>query len=307
MPSLSRRQYRVNAITPGWNLSISLILVLVTCISVLPVLLVVIISFSPMESIGLRGYSYLPTSLTLSAYESVFKMGSQLRDSYLVSIFVAITKTSLSLFVMSMYSFVLAQKRFGPRRVFIFITFFTMLFSGGLVPSYIINTRYLSLYDNIWALLIPGLVGGFNVIILRTFIQTTIPDSLFEAAKIDGANDFVIYARIVLPLFKAGLATIGLFSVVGIWNDWFSGMLYINSPKLMPLQTMLMKIMKNLEYIKNNSDLSSRAEFREILRRMPVETTRMAIVVLSVAPILFAYPFFQQYFVKGLTIGSVKG
>jgi putative aldouronate transport system permease protein len=140
---------------------------------------------------------------------------------------------------------------------------------------------------------------------LRTFINTTIPDSLLEAAEIDGANDFRVYWQIVLPLFKAGLATIALFNVVSRWNNWFSGMLYIEDSKLIPLQTMLQKIQRNVEFIKNNADVTQ--EERELLRNMPTESVRMAITVITTVPILFAYPFFQRYFITGMTIGSVKG
>ena len=151
------------------------------------------------------------------------------------------------------------------------------------------------------------IVNAFYIIILRTFIQTTIPDSLIEAATIDGANDFTIYYKIVLPLSKAGLATIGLFSLVGRWNDWFTGMLYIENPKLIPLQTMLYKIQKDIEFIKSNAEISDSVMGLELLRSMPTESTRMAITIIATIPILFAYPFFQRYFIKGLTIGSVKG
>lgn len=145
------------------------------------------------------------------------------------------------------------------------------------------------------------------VIILRTFVQTTIPDTLFEAAKIDGANDWTVYWRIVLPLFKAGLATIGLFNVVTRWNDWFTGILYIENPKLVPLMTMLQRLQNNLDFIKNNSSMANSREGMEMLRNIPTESTRMAITIIATFPLLVAYPFFQKYFVKGLTIGSVKG
>ena len=188
-----------------------------------------------------------------------------------------------------------------------FFLFFTMLFSGGLVPTYMVNTNLLHLYDSFWIFIFPSMVSAFNVIILRTFIKTTIPDSLFEAAKIDGASDFVVFTRIVLPLFKAGLATVALFSVVARWNDWFTGMLYIENPKLVPLQTMLTSIQQNLDFIKRNAELANTQEGQDLLKSLPSDSARMAIVVISTAPILLAYPFFQRYFVRGLTIGSVKG
>jgi putative aldouronate transport system permease protein len=229
----------------------------------------------------------------------------QIIDSYIITILYTLVGTFLSLFFMSMYAFVLSLKGFPSRKFYTFLLFITMIFSGGLVPSYIVNVRYLNLYDSFWVIVLPSLISGFHVIILRTFINTTIPGSLLEAAKIDGANDFRVYWQIVLPLFKAGLATIALFNVVSRWNNWFSGMLYIEDSKLIPLQTMLQKIQRNVEFIKNNADVTH--EERELLRNMPTESVRMAITVITTVPILFAYPFFQRYFISGMTIGSVKG
>ncbi len=272
-----------------------------------PLLLVVSISLSPAESVTANGYKLIPDAVSLQAYTTLLKTGQQLLDSYIVTIFYTITGTVMSLAVMSMFAFVIAQRNFKFRNIYTFILFFTMLFSGGLVPSYIINVRYLHLKDTIWIFLLPSLVSAYNVIILRTFIQTTIPDALFEAAKIDGASNFTVFFRIVLPLFKPGLATIGLFNVVTRWNDWFTGMLYIDNPKLIPLQTVLQRIMRNIQFIKDNSQLEGSREAQEILASMPTESTRMAITVIIVIPILFAYPFFQRYFIEGLTIGSIKG
>lgn len=296
-----------NQISNGWNNVIKVILILISFTILLPLALVVIISISSGESIALNGYSLFPSEITMKAYQNLMKTGSQIRDSYLVTIFHSFTGTAISLLVMSMFAFVLAQKNLPGKNVLMFITFFTMLFSGGLVPSYMLNVRYLHLDDTIWIFLIPNLVNAFYVIILRTFIRTGIPFSLFEAATIDGANYFTVYLNIVLPLSKAGLATIGLFSLVGRWNDWFTGMLYINSPKLVPLQTMLLKIQRDIEFIKVNADLSTTPTGLQLLDTMPTESTRMAITIISVIPILFAYPFFQRYFVKGLTVGSIKG
>ncbi len=296
-----------NQIAPGWNIVISTLLTLTSLLIVLPLILVVIISFSSAESIVFNGYTFFPSKFTLDAYKNLAKTGAQIKNSYIITVFYTFTGTALSLFVMSMFSFVLAQKKFPARKALTFYVFFTMLFSSGLVPSYIMNVRYLHLNDTIWIFLLPGIVNAFYIIILRTFIQTTIPDSLIEAATIDGANDFTIYYKIVLPLSKAGLATIGLFSLVGRWNDWFTGMLYIENPKLIPLQTMLYKIQKDIEFIKSNAEISDSVMGLELLRSMPTESTRMAITIIATIPILFAYPFFQRYFIKGLTIGSVKG
>ncbi|NLB41061.1 MAG: carbohydrate ABC transporter permease [Clostridiales bacterium] len=302
---MSRESYKLNQIKPGWNFIISLMLVVGSIIIILPLVLVVIISFSSTESISLNGYSFFPTELTTAAYQNLAKTGSQIVDSYIITILYTLVGTFLSLFFMSMYAFVLSLKGFPGRKFYTFLIFVTMIFSGGLVPSYIVNVRYLNLYDSFWVIVLPSLISGFHVIILRTFINTTIPDSLLEAAEIDGANDFRVYWQIVLPLFKAGLATIALFNVVSRWNNWFSGMLYIEDSKLIPLQTMLQKIQRNVEFIKNNADVTQ--EERELLRNMPTESVRMAITVITTVPILFAYPFFQRYFITGMTIGSVKG
>lgn len=298
---------RINRVKPVTNALLSTLLTVLAALVVIPVVLVLIISISSGASITLNGFSFFPSELSFTAYATLFKAGSQIYDSYRITIIVTVVSTALSLAIMSMLAFVLAQESFAFRRVYTFVLFFTMLFSGGLVPSYIINVRYLHLYDTFWILVLPSLVSGFNVIVLRTFITTTIPSALFDAAKIDGANDFYIYLRIVMPLFTAGLATIGLFCVIGKWNEWFTGMLYIDNPKLIPLQTMLTRIQQKLDFIKQNSAYASTPDGAAMLRNMPSESARMAIVVISTLPILFAYPFFQRYFIKGMTVGSVKG
>lgn len=301
------RMNKLNRIGPGWNLAITILLGIVALTVVIPLILVVIISFSSKQSISEQGYSFFPSEWSMEAYRSLFKTGSQIFDSLVVTITHTVLGTLLSLLFMSLYAYVLAQPNFPFKKFYTYFIFITMLFSGGLVPSYIINTQYLKLYDSFWVLIWPGLISSYNIIILRTFIQSTIPTSLFEAARIDGANDLTIYFQIVLPLFKAGLATVGLFNVVGRWNDWFTGMLYIESAKLIPLQTMLTKIQANIEFIRKNSSAITGPDGLALLRAMPEESFRMAAVVVTVVPILFAYPFFQRYFVQGIMIGSVKG
>ena len=298
---------RINRIKPLTNMIFSVVMSVVAVLTVVPVALVFIISITSSLSLTMRGFSFVPLSTSFVAYESLFKTGSQLVDSYIITIEVTLLHTVLSVLVMTMYAYVLAQQRFGARKFYTFVVFFTMLFSGGLVPSYIINVNVLHIYDTFWILLLSGMVGTFNIIVLRTFISTTIPIELFDAAQIDGASDFKVFFRIVLPLSKAGLATIGLFVLVGKWNEWFTGMLYIDNPKLVPLQTMLTRIQQRIDFIKNNSSLASSPDGMQMLKNMPSEQTRMAIVVLTTLPVLFAYPFFQRYFIRGMTIGSVKG
>ncbi len=297
----------INRIRPATNAVFSVVMSLIALLTVVPVVLVFIISITSSISLTLRGFSFFPISTSFIAYESLFKTGSQLVDSYLVTIAVTLIHTVVSVMIMTMYAYVLAQQRFGAKKFYTFMVFFTMLFSGGLVPSYIINVNVLHLYDTFWILVLSGMVSAFNIIVLRTFISTTIPIELFDAAQIDGATEFRIFWNIVLPLSKAGLATIGLFVLVGKWNEWFTGMLYIDKPKLVPLQTMLTRIQQRIDFIKNNSSLASSPDGMAMLQSMPSEQTRMAILVLTTVPILFAYPFFQRFFIQGLTIGSVKG
>lgn len=298
---------RINRIRPLTNAVFTTGMSAVAILTIIPVILVFIISITTSESLTKRGFSFFPMSTSFIAYQSLFKSGSQLVDSYLVTIEVTALHTFVSVLIMMMYAYVLSQRRFPARKFYTFVVFFTMLFSGGLVPSYIINVNIFHLYDSFWILVLSGMVSAFNIIVLRTFISTTIPIDIFDAAQIDGASDFTIFWKIVLPLSKAGLATISLFVLVGKWNEWFTGMLYIDNAKLVPLQTMLTRIQQKIDFIKNNSSIASSPDGMAMLKSMPSEQTRMAILVLSTIPILFAYPFFQRYFIQGMTIGSVKG
>jgi len=298
---------KLTMLSKGWNAVFMVILFIVALLVLIPMFLVIIVSFSSEMSIADNGYSFFPSEWTLDGYKYLFKTGDQLLDSYIVTIFHSLTGTLMSLTVMTMFAYVIAQKSFRHCKLFTWILFFTMLFSGGLVPSYILNVRYLHINNTIWIFLLPSLVNAYYTIILRTFIRTTIPDTLFEAARIDGAGHFRIYASIVLPLFKTGIATVGLFSMVSRWNDWFTGMLYIQNPKLVPLQTLLTKIQNTIDFLKQNAAIAGTPDGVTFLRQLPDENMRMACTMMVVLPILFAYPFFQRYFVQGLTVGSIKG
>ncbi len=295
-----------NTIGRGWNALFTVILCLISLLMIIPLALVIIVSFTSEMSIATNGFSFFPEQWSLDGYKYLAKMGDQVVQSYIITIFYTVTGTVMSLSVMSLYAYVLSQRSFRHHKFMTWILFFTMLFGGGLVPSYILNVRYLHIYDTIWVFLLPSLVSAYNVIILRTFIQTTIPASLFEAARIDGANHFQVFGKIVMPLYKAGLATIGLFNVVGRWNDWFTGVLYIENPKLVPLQTLLQKIQSSIDFLKNNAAVAGTPDAIQLMRNMPQQNLRMACMVIIIVPILAAYPFFQRYFVSGLTIGSVK-
>ena len=301
-----KKKKQLNSIGWQWNLVFLIVLGLFALLIVLPVLLIVIISFSSTDSINKVGYNFFPIEWSLDGYYYTFKMGSQLVYSYLVTIANSVLGTVLGLFIMAMYAYVICQKQFWLERGLTWFLFFTMLFGGGLIPSYILNVRYYHLKDTFWILLLSGLVNAYWVIILRTFIKSSIPEALFDAARIDGAGHFTIFFRIVCPLFKAGLGTIGLFSFVARWNDWFTGMLYIDNNKLVPLQTLLTKLQNNVDYLKANSEIAATPEGLALMKSLPGTNLRMACTVLAVVPVLFAYPFFQRYFVQGLMVGSIK-
>lgn len=301
-----KKGFHHNQISSGWNAAFTLLMLLLMLTVIVPLLLIISISFSSAKSIVYNGYQFFPDEFVLDAYKAILRMGNTIGRSYLMTVFYTAVTTVLSLLVMSLLAYVLSRKDFRQRRLISFLVYFTTLFSGGMVPSYVLNVRYLHLNDTIWIFILPFLVSAFDVIILRTFIQKSIPDSLVESAKLDGANDFQIYWKFVLPLSKAGLASVGLFTAVARWNDWFTGMLYVENQNLVPVMTLLQRIQNSIALLKNDPELASSVDGMELLKSIPTESVRMAISILSVLPLLVIFPFFQKYFVKGLTIGSVK-
>ena len=303
---LRRKHYKVNQLSPGWNLVFSLIVLFVAFCALMPVVLVISISLSSAKSIALDGYKFIPREWSLDAYKAIFDMASSFGRSYMMTIFYTGTNVVFGLFLMSMFAYVLARRDFVYRRQLAFFIFASTLFSGGLVSNYILRTQILNIDNTIWVFIIPGAIQVFDIIVLRSFAQTTIPDALYDSAKIDGAGDFQIYFKIVLPLFKAGLATIGLFNVVEKWNDWNTGVLYAQNAKLVPVMTVLHRIQNDIKYL-TSSEFAGSQEAMEELANLPSESTRMAISIIAILPLMIMYPFFQKYFVRGMTVGSVKG
>ncbi|WNS44093.1 carbohydrate ABC transporter permease [Paenibacillus sp. MMS20-IR301] len=287
-----------------WNIIFNCIAGGFALLCILPFLFVVLISFTDEGVLARDGYQFIPAKWSTLAYQYIFDSGDTLLRAYGVSLTVTLTGTLVSLLLISLYAYAISRKSFKYRHFFTFFAFFTMLFNGGLVPTYMIVTQLLGLKDSIWALVLPLAVNAFYIMILRTFYITSVPDALMESAKIDGAGEFRIFLSIVLPLSLPGLATIGLFSTLGYWNDWFNALLYIDNPDLVPLQSLLMRIETSMQFILQNSQNSSLS--LEALRSMPQDTSRMAMVVLATGPAIFAYPFFQRYFIQGLTVGAVK-
>jgi putative aldouronate transport system permease protein len=224
--------------------------------------------------------------------------------AYGVTILVTVLGTFISVTVIALYAYAISRKQFIFRKQFTFIAFFTMLFSGGMVPFYIVMTQFLDLKNSMWALILPMAVNAFYIIIMRTFFLRSVPEAILESARIDGAGEWRIFLTIVLPLSVPGIATIALFNTLAYWNDWFNALLFIDDPNLIPLQSLLMRIENNMDFIKQNAMLSNQNS--SILESIPQDSARMAMVVIATLPIALSYPFFQKYFIKGLTIGGVK-
>ncbi|MGI5850910.1 MAG: carbohydrate ABC transporter permease [Clostridiales bacterium] len=297
---------RFNRVSLPTNILFSLVFILLALLTVIPLIFVIIVSFSSAESVRKIGYSFVPLEWSLSAYRYLFDLRQVVGRSFLVSIGTTVVGTIIGLFLNSTMGYVLSRRSFALRKHFTLLIFIPMLFSGGLVSTYLINTQVLKLGNTYWALILPIAVSSFYIIVLRTFFQTTIPDSLVESAQIDGASQLTIYSKIVMPISLPALATIGLFLTFGYWNSWFPAMLYIQSSHqhMYPLQYVLMSIEKSIQFLTDNAQFLIT---QEALRSIPQESIRMALVVIVVLPIACSYPFFQKYFISGLTIGAVKG
>jgi putative aldouronate transport system permease protein len=286
------------------NVLINLFFIIVSLAMIIPFFMVIMISFSDDQMLTLHGFKVVPEKFSTLAYQFIFKDPSILLNAYVVTIAVTMIGTVLGLLLTSMTAYGISRRDYRYNRISTFYIFFTMLFSGGLVPSYILMTQYLHVQNTIWALILPGLISPFNIMIMRAFLQK-IPVEIIESAKIDGATEWRIYFRMILPLSLPSLATLGLFISFGYWNEWFNALLYIDNQKLLPLQYMLVRIMDSIDVLTNNPNVS--AALNIDTSKLPTVSARMAMAILAGGPMLIVFPFFQKYFVKGLTVGSLKG
>lgn len=284
-------------------LHIAMILLAIACLY--PLLLVLAVSLTDEKTISMVGYNLIPAKWSLSAYKYVLKDGKDILRAYGVTILVTLLGSISSLIVIALYAYPLSRKDFKHRGLFTFLVFFTMLFNGGLVPWYMVYVNVLHIKDTIMALILPGLFTPLYVLVMRTFFSQSIHPGLIEAAKIDGASEFRIFWQIVLPLSKPALATIGLFNVLFYWNDWYSPLLFITDERLYNLQYMMYRVDRSITYLVSQSNTLGNVS--ELLANIPSQTARMAMAIIAIGPIIFAYQYFQKYFIAGLTLGGIKG
>lgn len=288
------------------NILLHLIFVCLTAAFIYPLLLVISISFTDQAAINQVGYKLIPPQLSLDAFRYIFMGGGMgIGHAYLVTITSTVCGTVLSVIVIAFYAYPLSRPGLKYKKFFTFYIFFTMLFSGGLLAWYMVVTKIYHLGNTIFALILPLAMNAWYVIIMRTFFQTSVPISIIESAKIDGAGEMRILFKIVLPISLPAIATIALFQTLVYWNDWFNPMLLITDKKMYNLQFLLQVMIKNIQQMSDsniNADVASR-----FAGQIPEDSVRMALCVVAMGPILIVYPFFQKYFIQGLTVGAVKG
>ena len=284
---------------------LNLIFILLVIFAVAPFLLLLSSSLTDEATLAAYGYSFWPRKISLNAYTYLFQSSTRIIRGYGITIFVTFVGTFLSLVVTVLFAYPLSRKEYPFRMQLSFLVFFTMLFNGGLVPTYLMWTQTFHIKNTIWALIIPGhIMNAFYVIMIRSFFNNNIPDELVEAARIDGATERVCLTRVVLPLAKPMMATMALMIGLGYWNDWTTSLYYITDEKLFGIQAILNTMITNIQFLQNNSSLVGDSS---VVATLPSVGIRMAIAVVGIVPILVIYPFFQKYFVKGIVVGGVKG
>lgn len=283
------------------------VMIIVTIMAILPFVLVFISSITDENTLVLNGYSFFPEKLSLYAYEYIVMNGAKIFRAYGITILVTVVGTSINILLSTMMAYGLSLPNLPGRKFFTFYVVFTLLFNGGLVPTYLMYTSIFNIKNTIWALIVPSmLMHAMNVLLIKTFYTTNIPGELLEAAEIDGASQFRIFGQIVLPLGKPIAVTMALFSGLTYWNDWTNGLYYLigyEGEKLYSIQNFLNKVITDIQYL-NSSQVGANSE---ILSKLPTVSVRMAIAFVAMVPILILFPFLQKYFSKGLAMGAVKG
>lgn len=280
-------------------LNIIFILMCIACVA--PFLLLISSSLTEEATLIREGYNFFPSKFSLESYKYLLNSAGKIARGYGITVLVTVVGTALGCLCTLLFAYPLSRKDLPFRKFFLFLVFFSMLFHGGLVPTYIMWTRTFHIKNTIWALIFPGLLmNGFYINMMRSYFQANIPDSLVEAARLDGAGEFTILWKVVLPLSVPMVATMALMLGLGYWNDWTNSLYYITDEKLYSIQAILNTIISNVQFLATNTEAASGMT-------LPSVGIRMAIAVIGIIPILCIYPFFQKYFVKGIVVGGVKG
>ena len=307
IPGPRRKNLDPNRMSPTAVIILNIIFILGVIVCIAPVLLIISVSFTSEANILKDGYKLFPTSWSLDTYKFLFKDPSVVFNAYYVTIFTTVVATIAGLINCSLFAYPISRKDFKFQNEVTFFMFFTMLFGGGLVAYYIVMTGLFGMRDNILAMIVPYSFNAFWVIVMRTFYKNQIPESVIESARIDGAGEWRTLMQIVLPLSLPGLATVALFTTLNVWNDWFNCVLFINSD-MINLQTMIYRALRSVQMLRDIvSKMGQSVDLGSDVSKLPNETFRMALCVISIGPIILAYPFFQKYFIRGLSVGAIKG
>lgn len=277
--------------------------VLVSISALLPLVFVAVISLSSTASIAAKGYSFFPMEWSLDAYRYMWTRLEYIGHSFLVSCLITLAGTALSLGLIGTMAFVLSRREFRLRKLYTAIVVIPMFFGGGLAAGYVVNTQLFHLKDSLWALILPGACSSWYILVMRNYFRQNIPGEMLESAQLDGASIFQVFWRFVVPVSAPVMITVGVFEAFGYWNSWYYAMLYLgsNRQELFPLQYVLYHLQKNVEFMASNENISG-----AVMRSLPTESFRMAMVVITILPILVSYPFFHRYFLKGLTVGAIR-
>ena len=284
------------------------ILILFTIFVITPFILLIMSSFTEESTLIRNGYSFFPEKFSLGAYAYIWKNASKIMRAYGITILVTVVGTAVNVMLSTMIAYPLSLEQLPGRRAITFYLFFTMLFSGGLVPSYLLYSNYFHIKNTIWALIVPNLLlSAMSVLLIRTYISTSIPSALFEAAKVDGAGEFTVFFKLVIPLSKPIIVTMGTFAGLGYWNDWTNGLYYLSGndgQKLYSIQNLLNQMITDIQYLSSGKVIGN---IGAEVAKLPTTSIRMAIAFIAMLPLFIIYPFLQKYFAEGITLGAVKG
>lgn len=289
----------------GFDLFANVFIAIIVFYCVIPIALLLISSLTDNVSLLKNGYSFFPDKFSFDAYKYLIKSGRKIANAYGMSFIVTGVGTSLSIVITTSLAYAISKYNLPGRKILTFYVFFTLLFNGGLVPTYLMYTGVFHIKNTIIALIIPNiLVRAFHVMLMRSYFLTSLPGEVVEAASIDGATEFQIYRKIAIPMSKPIIATVLLFTMIMYWNDWQNGLYYLTTKTdLYTIQNLLNRMIQEIQFLATNADVSQSLDTASI----PSATVRMAIAVIGILPITIIYPFIQKYFVKGITLGAVKG